>query len=376
MSNGQGNSDRSARGELRTASRTHVGLRRETNQDFLVVRNVAGRGTLLVVADGMGGHNGGERASRLAVERFVDTIETGTGPDEELLRRALAVANDAVHREAKANPELKEMGTTLVAALLADGGGTVINLGDSRAYVFRNGTLRQVTADHSMVAELVRRGELTEAEAAVHPRRNVLTRAVGIEGNPKPELFTIDLGDGGVLLLCSDGLHGMVEDADIGRILRADWGLEDRCDALIDAALDAGGRDNVTVVLAQAGEGGIGASGPATDPGYVASSPASVDRKGNESERGTKRGGAGWLYLLVALLIGGAIWGALEFDLFTSSVDRVEGPDSLDIDTAGLLLDSSVQLTPSDMVTDSIWSDSLSVPGGDSVRRNLNLRNR
>lgn len=350
---------------LRVASRTHVGLRRENNQDFLAIHNMGAQGVLLVVADGMGGHQGGERASRLAVETFIRVVEEGRASGDELLTDALVTANDAVLSEAARESTLQGMGTTLVSALLHDARGRLINLGDSRAYLLRGGELRRVTQDHSMVADLVRRGEITEAEAETHPRRNVLTRAVGIEGTPQPDIFSVELGDGDVLLLCSDGLHGMVPDETIHTILGAEWSLEARCDALIEAALEAGGKDNVTVLLAQRGEGDFSASGPPTDPGYT---DETEDEEEWKPEPRPKGEGDGWVYLMVLVLLGLLAWWLLSSDFFGSDSTPVPA-DTLDIDTTGLLLDSNQQLTPSDMVNDSVWSDSLSTPGSDTLLR-------
>lgn len=380
MSNKRNNSGRDGRngsegtGEisgLRIATRTHVGLRRTSNQDFLAVRNLHDRGTLLVVADGMGGHQGGERASRLAADMFIAHIRQGKKAGDELLTDALAAANDAVLSEASHNPELKGMGTTLVAALLSEGRGKVINLGDSRAYLLHGGALSRITQDHSMVGDLLRRGEITEEEAENHPRRNVLTRAVGIEGRPQPDLFPVELGPGDVLLLCSDGLHGMVDDRAIREILEADWSLDSRCDALIDAALDAGGKDNVTVLLAEPADGSVlQGSGPPTDPGYDADDEwedydDDDDEEDWKPEPRPKGEGDGWVYLLIVVIIGLVGWWVWRSDFFGSG--STPPADSLDIDTTGLLLDSGTQLTPSDMVNDSVWSDSLSLPGSDTL---------
>lgn len=225
-------------------------------------------GLLLVVCDGMGGHAGGERASRLATEVFVRSVENGSGTVRQILEHALFEANRAVVAESISSSELAGMGTTLVAALLQGRVATIINLGDSRAYLYRGGAVSRITSDHSFVGEMVARGELTEEEAAIHPRRNIITRAIGIEGDPQPDLYEIELSEGDMLLLASDGLHGMISDMLISSTLSESDQPDRLCDLLIERALDGGGRDNVTVVLARAG-GSDPDEGPPTDPGEI-----------------------------------------------------------------------------------------------------------
>lgn len=345
-------------------ARTHVGLRRSSNQDYFGQEIHRDGARLIVVADGMGGHAGGERASRLAVEEFLVKLRDGSVESadgiEATLRSGIESANERVRSEAAADSSLKGMGATVVGAVLKGDRAHIVNLGDSRAYRFGNEGLRQLTFDHSMVGELLRKGELTPEEAANHPRRNVITRAVGVAEGVAPELFETPLTRGEILLLCSDGLHGMIGDDEIARILGTDWPLAAKCDALIDAALDAGGGDNVTVMLALAGED-AGSSGPDTDPGTGAVAEAA----GIDSSGKNERPGINILYglAILAVLLGVAwlIWGnpfAAE-TVETPAVDSTlfDGGDSSDI-----LLDSSHQLTPSDMVNDSVWSDSLSEP--------------
>ena len=182
---------------------THRGLVRQTNEDSFLVR----RG-LYVVCDGMGGARAGEVASQMACERLV-AIPPGSG-DKDQLREAIVDASISIAARSLAEPQLLGMGTTLTSALIHDTTLTLGHVGDSRAYLLHQGTIRQLTDDHSWVGEMVRRGEITAAEAATHPHRSVITRALGTDGEAQPDLVEIGLEPGDRLLLCSDGLSGMV----------------------------------------------------------------------------------------------------------------------------------------------------------------------
>ena len=244
------------------AARSHVGLKRSSNQDrFLIDRH--GERFVGVVADGMGGHAGGETASGIALERLAAILDDAPLPSAAeaatLLERGAVEGNEEIRSAGDADPELRGMGTTLVGLVVDDtASGAFLNVGDSRLYRMRGGELSQLSHDHSVVADLVRQGEITPEEAAVHPRRNVLTRALGVERRVEPQVGSLEVEPGDLFLLSSDGLHGMISDRDIARILSADWTLEARCDSLVEAALDAGGADNVTVVLLQRHTGPIG----------------------------------------------------------------------------------------------------------------------
>lgn len=224
----------------RVVGRTDVGLKRQTNQDsFDVV--LADDRVRLLLCDGMGGHSGGEKASRIAIEIAADA--------QTPIERVGMLANDAVGAEGRTNGP-KGMGTTLVGLEAAtDGEAIWTNVGDSRLYRMRAGMLEQISDDHSVVGDLLRSGSITPEEAAVHPKRNVLTMALGVTPTVEPQVGRLDLADGDLLMLSSDGLHGMIDDRSIERILAADWDLAARCDSLIEAALDAGGADNVTLLL-------------------------------------------------------------------------------------------------------------------------------
>lgn len=203
---------------------------------------------VLVVADGMGGAKAGEVAAQMAV----DAVRRLVGPVHEGdVRGAVERANRAIRRVATDDPEKSGMGTTLTAAMLDDGRLDVVHVGDSRAYLWRDGSLRQVTEDHSVVAELVRRGSITREEAETHPHRNVITRALGAEEGVDADVVHVDLRDGDVVLLCSDGLSSYVPEAAIAGALVEATTLDAAARSLVNLANGAGGADNVTVVLAR-----------------------------------------------------------------------------------------------------------------------------
>lgn len=253
---------------IRSAGQSDVGRKRKTNEDSFAIASDLG---LFVVADGMGGHAAGEVASRLAVEsierhisgsdpRKEPTIPASfrtVRPEESALpapaRRvlnAIRLANQEIVRSVRRNSSQKGMGTTVVIAYVHGGRAYIGSVGDSRAYMVRQGAIRQLTSDHTFVNEQVRAGTLTEDEARKHPARNILTRAVGSAEEVDPDVSQQDLQPGDVLLLCSDGLTTMVEDADIARaVLAHPDDLEAACVALVRLANEKGGDDNVTVVL-------------------------------------------------------------------------------------------------------------------------------
>jgi serine/threonine protein phosphatase PrpC len=243
---------------------THVGRQRQHNEDAFLVENDA---HLFLVADGMGGHAAGEIASRIAVDSISEFIlhtkeDDGTWPhayDEHYRRStnrlmaALRMANTRVLEAMRKDARLRGMGTTVVAALADEEMVSVAHVGDSRAYLIRDGQLSRITNDHSWVFEQVQAGMLTEAEAEKHPLRNVITRALGGALQVTPDASEIIAKPGDVVLLCSDGLTGMVPESEILRIVTAaDGDLEQACRQLIDAANERGGLDNVTAVLVRA----------------------------------------------------------------------------------------------------------------------------
>jgi len=237
-----------------TIWKTDTGRQRRDNEDNAYVR-----APVFVVADGMGGAQAGEVASAIAVEEFHQDLPT-EGSAEERLTTRIREANRRIYDLSRTEHEHAGMGTTLTAVYLADDYLAVAHVGDSRAYIFRDGALTRLTQDHSLVEELVRQGKLTEAEAAEHPQRSIITRALGIESDVEVDTSSYPMRAGDVVLLCSDGLTSMISEEQIAAILAAEANLDRAGDRLIAAANDAGGRDNITVVLFRLDEvGGAGA---------------------------------------------------------------------------------------------------------------------
>jgi protein phosphatase len=231
------------------AALTDVGRQRQSNEDSYLERS-----PLFAVADGMGGARAGEVASRLAVEAF-EAQENPSGSPEQQLAEVARAANRQIHRMSREDSDHAGMGTTLTAALVSDREVAIGHVGDSRLYRFRDGELERLTQDHSLVEEFVRQGKLTPEEAAVHPQRSIITRALGPEPEVEVETYTHQGRAGDVYLICSDGLTGMVSEADLAEILKRGESLEQAAKEMIDAANENGGKDNITVVLFRLGDG-------------------------------------------------------------------------------------------------------------------------
>lgn len=232
------------------ASLSDAGRVRAENQDSLAVFENTSRERLLIVADGMGGHRGGETASRICLETVERVFREPHGTPEERLCRSLELANEEVYAHALANSELRGMGTTAVAVMLApDGGAWLAWVGDSRCYRLRDRNLEALSRDHSLMSEWISLGVITSDAARTHPRRHELMRAIGQAPDVSVEHVAIELRPGDRLLLCSDGLHGYVDERAIARAL-ASGDRRSAAAALVDAANEAGGSDNVSVVVA------------------------------------------------------------------------------------------------------------------------------
>ena len=238
-------------------SGSDTGRQRRANEDALMVRS-----PLFVVADGMGGAQAGEVASKLAVEAFQGGLPDGGEPEHELAGLAQA-ANSRIHELSHANAEQAGMGTTLTAVYVGEREVAIAHVGDSRAYCLREGRLLKLTDDHSLVDELMRQGRLTPEEAVEHPQRSVITRALGIEGTVEVDTRSFKGRAGDVYLICSDGLTTMVPEERIAEILNAAPRLRDAGENLIAEANAAGGRDNITVVLLRLEEVGAASAGAA-----------------------------------------------------------------------------------------------------------------
>jgi protein phosphatase len=251
---------------LSVAGSTDVGLKRTHNEDaFLLLPEEQ----LFCVADGMGGHASGEVAARLAVEEMAEFFrltgrdDEATWPfredparrhDENRVLTGIRLANLRIHERASSDERLRGMGTTLVCAHFERAGGAVVigHVGDSRAYLWREGALRQLTEDHSLLNDYLKARRLTPEEVESFPHKNVIVRALGMKETVEVDLQRLPVQDGDVLLLCCDGLSGMLSDDRIGELLRQHVGdLKAAAQALVDAANEAGGVDNITCVLAQ-----------------------------------------------------------------------------------------------------------------------------
>ncbi len=239
---------------IKTAQLSDKGRVRQVNEDSVWVGNIQGEYVLGIVADGMGGHRAGDTASRLAVQTVISDLqglEAGLSAEacRAALHDAILHANDVVFHTAQTSDDYHNMGTTVVAVLLKGSQGIIGHIGDSRAYLISEEGLRLITQDHSLVNELLKTGQISQEEAAAHPRRNVLTRALGTDSEVSVELDDIELSSGEVLLLCSDGLSNMITRDQIETVALAGIALDERARHLVALALEAGGEDNITVAL-------------------------------------------------------------------------------------------------------------------------------
>jgi PPM family protein phosphatase len=234
---------------------TDVGRQRQSNEDSYFEGP-----PLFAVADGMGGARAGEVASRIAVEAFGDSREPGRDPEAQLVEIA-RTANRRIYELARSDDAYAGMGTTLTAVIVGGREVTVGHVGDSRLYRLRGDELERLTTDHSLVEEYVRAGRLAPEEAESHPQKSIITRALGVEADVDVDTLTCDARDGDVFLICSDGLTGMVSEEDVAHILRQRESLEQAASDLVAAANQAGGRDNITVVLFRLSDSGVEAGG-------------------------------------------------------------------------------------------------------------------
>ncbi len=235
-------------------SMTDIGRARSSNQDFVYASDqpVGNLPDLMIVADGMGGQNGGETASRMTVESMIAYLEKAEGKRPiPLLSEAIHYANDQVYEKACQDKSLEGMGTTVVAAVVKDEYLYVANVGDSRLYLIDEEEISQVTKDHSLVEEMVRMGEIKRKDARSHPDKNVITRAIGVHTPVRVDFFDVKLEPDDTVLLCSDGLTNMVEDSRILQIVRKYDTPKKISEHLISEANKNGGQDNVSVVLAR-----------------------------------------------------------------------------------------------------------------------------
>lgn len=236
---------------LKTFSITDIGKRRAMNQDYVFTSEnpVGNLPNLFIVADGMGGHNGGGYASEFAVSVVYKTVEESENKlPRKVLEEAIKEANREVRKRASEDPELGGMGTTMVAATINGNCLHVANVGDSRLYVVGE-EIRQITTDHSYVEEMVRMGGLDRESARTHPKKNIITRAIGADDEVVPDFFTVKLQAGDIVLMCSDGLTNMLDDEEIRMILCGQRDIVEKAEELVKAANNNGGKDNIAVVL-------------------------------------------------------------------------------------------------------------------------------
>ena len=236
---------------LKTFSLTDIGKKRQLNQDYVFTSEnpIGNLPNLFIVADGMGGHNAGDYASKYTVEIMTEEIAGSLETEiTDIIRNAIIVANRKLRTQASQDETLIGMGTTVVAATCLGNILEVANVGDSRLYIV-NDTIRQITEDHSLVEEMVRMGGLEPELARNHPDKNIITRAIGAMNHVSVDFFQVALQQGDIVLMCSDGLTNMLEDEEIRVILNSDKELAEKAEDLVVAANSNGGKDNIAVIL-------------------------------------------------------------------------------------------------------------------------------
>ena len=297
---------------------THVGMLRQQNEDAFIAQD-----DLFVVADGMGGHNAGEVASALAIDSMKRAAVGGFSSQESVVAGVNA-ANAAIHAASGGQSDQRGMGTTLAAVIPLPAHDdepqrmVVTNVGDSRVYLWRAGELKQVSVDHSYVQELLSEGLVTAEEARVHPRRNIVTRALGIEGDVNADVWVVPMLVGDRYVVCSDGLVDEVDDAELAGIVGGNHSAQTVAQQLVDAANSNGGRDNITVVVVDVADDTIAVESPATIPSDVSTKP--------RASRKRKVLAAAAVVVLLSLGLGVTSWWARDgyFVGFNGSGDDAE----------------------------------------------------
>lgn len=239
---------------MRAYARTDIGKAREMNQDCYYVSKEINNMRLCILADGMGGYNGGEIASRLAtasareyIEERFEEIEPTTENIQNLIKEAMDYANKVVYKKSQENEELDQMGTTLEICIMYGNKVYIGHIGDSRIYRIRRNIIRRITTDHSYVETLVKDGTITREEAFYHPRKNILMKALGCTENIEPDITAKGFLPGDIILMCSDGLTNMLQEEEIYNIINKN--IEEACDTLIERANELGGYDNISVIV-------------------------------------------------------------------------------------------------------------------------------
>ena len=236
---------------LTTFSLTDIGKKRKLNQDFVYSSKqpIGNLPNLFIVADGMGGHNAGDYASKYTVETICTVIEKSFEKNPILiLSKAIEIANEHIRQKACEDVNLSGMGTTVVVATILGKYLQIANVGDSRLYIVNN-NIKQITRDHSLVEEMVRMGGIDREAARTHPDKNIITRAIGASTTVEVDFFTVELHSEDIILMCSDGLTNMLEDEEIKIILSGHENIEEKAKELVKAANNRGGKDNISVIL-------------------------------------------------------------------------------------------------------------------------------
>lgn len=237
---------------IKTFSITDIGRKRKLNQDYVYTSEqpVGNLPNVFIVADGMGGHNAGDYASKVTVETIVaDIADSFEKNPVRIMANAIETANRIIHEKSCESSEFEGMGTTVVAATCIGNCLQVANVGDSRLYLVTDREIRQITRDHSLVEEMIRMGGIARVDARNHPDKNIITRAVGVSGTVEPDFFTVELKEGDTVLMCTDGLTNMLEDEEIRMIMSGARDIVEKAERLVEAANNHGGRDNITVIL-------------------------------------------------------------------------------------------------------------------------------
>lgn len=235
-------------------SRSDIGLIRDSNQDSFKTKRISENAVLSTVCDGMGGVNGGNIASKIAVDEITNYFLSNYNDDmsdneiKNLLENAVYSANLKIYNKSKEDQSLEGMGTTAVASLIRGNKLFVVHVGDSRAYIINNNEIKKLTIDHSIVQEMVSNGEITENEARVHPNKNIITKALGVSKNIDPDYISVDILDDDVLLICTDGLTNYIEDDKLLSMFKS-YKIDVLPDKLISYAKEMGGSDNITLVI-------------------------------------------------------------------------------------------------------------------------------
>jgi protein phosphatase len=236
------------------AAKTHIGKIRDNNEDSFYIDEK--NNCMFIVADGMGGHNAGEVASKMAIDVVSKFIEDEWNNTEilndfeiySLIRKAIEKANNKIYERSLFNEDCDGMGTTITIAIILNNKIYLGHIGDSRAYILRNNELMQLTEDHTLVSELLKNGSITEIEAKNHPKKNIITKALGTNLNAEPDISSKEIYDEDVIILCTDGLTNIIDNDEIKKSFIEHSNLQNACDYLVDLANNRGGYDNITII--------------------------------------------------------------------------------------------------------------------------------